>query len=92
VRYKIGDVVEGFSLSEICDKNVVFSKGSSRVELALDYFRKIEAPAAARAPVAQRGVTGLAPVTGQAASVSPLAPRVLPQLPRRERLRAPPNS
>jgi hypothetical protein len=90
VRYKIGDVVEGFSLSEIRDKNVVFSKGSSRVELALDYFRKIEAPP--RAPVAPRSVSGMTPVPGQAAAASPLAPRVLPQLPRRERLPARPNS
>jgi hypothetical protein len=89
VRYKIGDVVEGFSLSEIRDKNVVFSKGASKVELALDYFRKIEA--SPRAPVAQRGVSGAAPVPGQAAPVTPLASRVVPQLPRRERLPAPPN-
>jgi hypothetical protein len=86
VRYKIGDVVEGFSLSEIRDKNVVFSKGASRVELALDYFRKIEA--SPRPTTAQRGVTGAAPVAGQAKPVTPLIPRVLPQLPRRERLPA----
>jgi hypothetical protein len=92
VRYKIGDVVEGFSLSEIRDKNVVFSKGASRVELVLDYFRKIEASAATRSPAAQRGVSGTAPVAGQAAPVTPLAPRVVPQLPRRARLPAPPNS
>jgi hypothetical protein len=90
VRYKIGDVVEGLSLSEIRDKNVVFSKGSSRVELALDYFRKIEAPP--RSPVAQRGASGAVPVPAQAAPVTPLVPRVLPQLPRREGLPARPNS
>jgi hypothetical protein len=90
VRYKIGDVIEGFSLSEIRDKNVVFSKGSSRVELALDYFRKIEAPP--RAPITQRGVSGAAPVAAPSAPVTPLAPRVVPQLPRRERLPAPPAS
>jgi hypothetical protein len=90
VRYKIGDVVEGFSLSEIRDKNVVFSKGASRVELALDYFRKVEAPP--RSPITQAGVSGATPVPGQAAPVSPLVPRVLPQLPRRERLPAPPTS
>ena len=91
LRYKIGDVIEGFSLSEIRDKNVVFSKGASRVELALDYFRKIEAPASVRAPSAQRGVAGAAPMPGQVAPASPLVPRVLPQLPRRERLPARPN-
>jgi hypothetical protein len=89
-RYKIGDVIEGFSLSEIRDKNVVFSKGASRVELALDYFRKVEAPP--RSPITQAGVSGATPVPGQAAPVSPLVPRVLPQLPRRERLPAPPTS
>jgi hypothetical protein len=92
VRYKIGDVVEGFSLSEIRDKNVVFSKGASKVELALDYFRKSEVPVLARAPTVQRGVSGAAPVSAQTAPVSPLAPRVVPQLPRRERFPAPPNS
>jgi hypothetical protein len=91
LRYKIGDVIEGFSLSEIRDKNVVFSKGASRVELALDYFRKIEAPALVRAPSTQRGVAGAASMPGQVAPASPLVPRVLPQLPRRERLPAPPN-
>jgi hypothetical protein len=90
VRYKIGDVIEGFSLSEIRDKNVVFSKGSSRVELALDYFRKIEA--SPRPPITQRSVSGPASVAGQVAPVIPLAPRVLPQLPRRARPPAPPNS
>jgi hypothetical protein len=89
-RYKIGDVIEGFSLSEIRDKNVVFSKGASRVELALDYFRKVEAPP--RSPITQAGVSGATPVPGQAAPVSPLVPRVIPQLPRRERLPAPPTS
>jgi hypothetical protein len=91
LRYKLGDVFEGFNLSEIRDKNVVFSKGASRVELALDYFRKIEAPASARVPAVQRSVAGAVPVPGQVAPVSPLVPRVLPQLPRRERLPAPPN-
>lgn len=92
LRFKVGDVIEGFSLSEIRDKNVVFSKGASRVELALDYFRKIEAPASARPPAAPSGVSGAAPVPGQGAPVSPLVPRVLPQLPRRERLPTPPTS
>ena len=91
LHYKIGDVIEGFSLSEIRDKNVVFSKGASRVELALDYFRKIEAPASVKAPSAQRGVAGAAPMRGQVAPARSLVPRVIPQLPRRERLPAPPN-
>jgi hypothetical protein len=88
-RYKVGDVVEGFQLSEIRDKNVVFSKGASKVELALDYFRKIETPAPVRPPTPQPGVN--VPVPGQPAPATPLVPRLLPQLPRRERLPAPPN-
>ncbi len=78
-------------MSEIRDRNIVVTKGASRIELALDYFRKIEAPASARVPAVQRGVAAPVPVAGQAAPVSPLVPRVLPQLPRRERLPAPPN-
>ncbi len=89
LRFKLGDVFEGFNLSEIRDKIIVFTKGASRVELALDYFRKIDTPA--RPPVVQRTVAAPAPVTGQAVPVSPLVPRVVPQLPRRERLPAPPN-
>lgn len=92
VRFKVGDVVEGFNLSEIRDKNVVFSKGASRVELALDYFRKVEAPAPGRLPMPQPGVVGNVPAPGQAGPATPLVPRVLPQLPRRERLPAPPSS
>ncbi len=42
LRLKLGDMVEGFRLSEIHEKRVVFTKGASRVEVALDFFRKIE--------------------------------------------------
>jgi hypothetical protein len=91
LRFKVGDVVEGFSLSEIRDKNVVFSKGASRVELALDYFRKAEAPAPARPPIPQPGVAGNVPAPGPAGPATPPVPRVFPQLPRRQRLPAPPN-
>ncbi len=87
-RYKVGDVVEAFSLSEIRDKNIVFSKSASKVELALDYFRKIETSTPARALTPQPGVN--TPVPGQPGPM-PLVPRVLPQLPRRERLPAPPQ-
>jgi hypothetical protein len=93
LRFKVGDVVEGFSLSEIRDKNVVFSKGASRIELALDYFRNVDGPAQARVPTTQPGVAGNIPVPAQAGAVpvpaqvgpvSPVVPRVLPQLPGRE--------
>ncbi len=89
MRLKLGDNVEGFSLTEIRDKNVVFSKGASKVELTLDYFRKVEPATLVRPPSAQPGVT--APVPGRPGPTVPPVPRVLPQLPRRERLPAPPN-
>ena len=42
LRLKLGDTVEGFKLSEIHEKKVVFTKGSSKVEVALDFFRKVD--------------------------------------------------
>ena len=42
LRIKLGDAVEGFKLSEISTKRVVFVRGSSTIELPLDYFRKID--------------------------------------------------
>lgn len=44
MRLKLGDTVEGFKLSEIRDKSVVFTKGASRVEVAIDFFRPGEEP------------------------------------------------
>jgi hypothetical protein len=72
MRIKLGDMVEGFTLSEIADKRIVFSRGPSRVELILDYFRKVDArPAAPPSP-------------GQVRPPSPVAPRVVPNLPRKQ--------
>jgi hypothetical protein len=62
LRFKLGDVFEGFRLSEVHDKNVVFRKGASKVELALDYFRKVETPVLARGPVVQPSLAGAASV------------------------------
>ena len=42
LRLKLGDTVEGFELSEIHEKKVVFTKGASKVEIALDFFRKVD--------------------------------------------------
>ncbi len=39
---KLGETLEGFKLSEIRERSVVFTKGASRVELSLDYFRKVD--------------------------------------------------
>ena len=89
MRFKMGDTFEGFSLSQIQDKNVVFTNGAARVELALDYFRKVESAAPQVRPAAQAG-----PARPVAAGTPPgvAARRVIPQLPRRERLRQPPSS
>ncbi len=80
MRVKQGDVVEGFNLSEVGDKRVVFNKGASRVELVLDYFRKVDSPRPA--------TTGLVP-GGQIRPPTPVVPRVIPALPRRQP--TPPN-
>jgi len=81
MRVKQGDVVEGFNLTEVGDKRVVFSKGASRVELVLDYFRKVESPRpATKGPVPR----------GQIRPPTPVVPRAIPALPRRQP--TPPNA
>jgi len=82
MRVKQGDVVEGFNLSEVGDKRVVFSKGASRVELVLDYFRKVDSPRPA--------TTGPVP-GGQVRPPTPVVPRVIPALPRRQPARPNPG-
>lgn len=82
MRLKLGDNVEGYRLAEIADKKVVFTKDAARVEVALDYFRKVEVPAP-RAPAAPRQAT-------PSGTVSP-PPRVIPNLPRRPRIPVPGN-
>jgi hypothetical protein len=79
IRVKIGDNVEGFRLTEIADRRVVFTKGGSRVEVLLDYFRRSDPAPARTAPPPGRG------------GAPAVAPRVVPNLPRRGALPAPPN-
>jgi hypothetical protein len=95
IRIKLGDTVEGFRLSEISEKRIVFARGTATVELPLDYFRKTDI-AQPRRPVAAQTSPA-----GQAAAPGPVAPRVVtpgqpivpgqrapgatPALPRRER-------
>lgn len=50
LRLKLGDTVEGFNLSEIEERRVVFAKGNARVEVSLDFFRKLDSPLVASAP------------------------------------------
>lgn len=61
LRLKLGDTVEGFKLTEVEEKRVVFTQGASRVEVALDFSRRVEetkqkppAPPAPRPGVAPR--------------------------------------
>lgn len=81
LRLRLGDNVEGFRLSEISDKRVVFTKDASRIELLLDYFRKVEVAQPSRVPARPGVPPGV---------VTP-GPRVIPNLPRRGRIPAPGN-
>jgi len=58
MRLKLGDALEGFNLSEIRDKSVIFTKGASRVEVAIDFFRPGEEPPPGRAPIPLRPGVG----------------------------------
>lgn len=71
MRVKLGEAVEGFRLSEIAERRVVFTKGGSRVEVVLDYFRKVDPAPARPAGPAAKG----APPSG--------SPRVIPNVPRK---------
>jgi len=83
MRLKVGDNVEGFRLTEIADKRVVFARDASRVEVLLDYFRKVEAPPPPRPTVPNQAT---APPT----AARPV-PRVVPNLPRRGQIPVPVN-
>jgi len=78
MRLKLGDDLEGYRLAEIADKKVVFTKDAARVEVLLDYFRKVDVAAPRAAPAGQIAAPG--PV---------VTPRVLPNLPRRGRVPVP---
>jgi hypothetical protein len=82
LRLKPGDSVEGYRVAEIGERRVAFVKDGSRVEIALDYFRKVDVP------------TPAAPAQGQAnapGSVPPKSPPTIPNLPRRSRIPMPGN-
>ena len=81
IRLKLGDDFEGYKLAEIADRRVVFTKDSARVEVLLDYFRKVEVSAPRPVPPGQ---------PAPPAQAAP-PPRVLPNLPRRGRAPVPGN-
>ena len=80
-RLKLGDMIEGFNLAEIGDKRVVFIKGASRVEVPIDFFRKVDLA----------GPPGIAPAA-QVGTPGPVAPQVDPNIQRRPRLPTPPSN
>jgi hypothetical protein len=82
MRLKVGDNVDGFRLTEIADRRVVFARDASQVEVLLDYFRKVDPPAPPR-PAAPSQVTPPAPTPGVP------VPRVVPNLPRRGQVPVP---
>lgn len=79
IRLKLGDDFEGYKLAEINDKRIVFTKDAARVEVLLDYFRKVDVSAPRPVPPGQ--------VVPPAQSTPP--PRVVPNLPRRGRVPVP---
>ena len=81
IRLKLGDDFEGYKLAEIGDRRIVFTKDTARVEVLLDYFRKVEVSAPRPAPPGQ--------IIPPAQAAQP--PRVLPNLPRRGRVPVPGN-
>ena len=79
MRLRLGDNVEGYRLAEIADKRVVFTRETSRVEVLLDYFRKVD--------VAQPRAN----VPGPQGNPGAVGPPVVPNLPRRARIPIAPN-
>jgi hypothetical protein len=66
MRLKLGDSFEGFRMSEIQDRRVVFTKGGSKVEVSLDFFRKFEDARDAKEKVK---------------TATPVPPRIAPRIP-----------
>jgi hypothetical protein len=90
MRIKLGDTIEGFRLSEVSEKRVVFARGAATVEVPLDYFRKTDGVQPGRPVAAPTGAAGQAPVPGivtpgQTNVPGQRVPRAIPALPRRDR-------
>ena len=96
-RLKVGDRIDEFELIEVREKAVVFARGATRVEIPIDYFRKVPVaatPQPGQPRVPGQPVPGLAPgqvgpnvVPGQPGPG--VVPRMNPNLPRRPRLPMP---
>ena len=89
MRVKLGDTVEGFRLSEVSEKRVVFAKGASTVEIPLDYFRKIDIAQPGKPAAASPGAATQVPAPrtvapGQTNIPRQRVPRPIPALPRRD--------
>jgi hypothetical protein len=82
-RVKLGDVVEGFKLSDIEDRRAVFENGSARVEIALDYLRKVD-EGRSRGPGSAPPGQLAARVPRQEAESDAPAPPLAPRFPRGE--------
>jgi hypothetical protein len=91
MRIKLGDTVEGFKLSEVSEKRVVFARGASTVEVPLDYFRKTDVAQPRRPVAAPTGAAGQAAPAPRIVTPGPATvpgqrvPRAIPALPRRDR-------
>lgn len=90
MRIKLGDTVEGFKLSEVSEKRVVFARGASTVEVPLDYFRKTDIAQPRRPAAPQPGTAAQTPAPrvtpGQTVPGARVpVPRAIPALPRRDR-------
>jgi hypothetical protein len=99
MRIKLGDTIEGFKLSEVSEKRVVFARGASTVEVPLDYFRKTDIVQPRRPVAAQTGAVAPTPAQTGAVGTAPAprvtpgptnvpgqrVPRAIPELPRRDR-------
>ena len=93
IRIKLGDTVEGFRLSEVSEKRVVFARGTATVEVPLDYFRKLDGVQPRRPAVAPTVAPGQVPAPtivtpGQTNVPGQRVPRAIPALPRRDRVPA----
>lgn len=94
-RLRVGDNLEGFSVTEIADRRLILTKGATRVEVSVDYFRKVAPPvggpvlpgAPQPGPVRPGGVQ-----VPQIPTPGATPPGVIPTLPRRPRLPVPPTA